>query len=215
MTNKDKVFTALGNAELCDDCLSISSGVSPRNAVNGICRTLFKESKIHRHFSKCNHCGKNKYVNHLLEGTPAKITVSIAEQSDLIKLKPWFWEGNVQSKVVTFLVQNNYSIQSVANTASRESGKDIVAVASNGTELWVSVKGYPETSSNTQARHWFCHAIFDLILYRGENPQVNLALAFPDGYKTYANLLPRVMWLKQLMNFRIFWVSENGNIRLE
>lgn len=106
-------------------------------------------------------------------------------------------------------------IRSVADTASRAPGKDIVAITPNGNELWISVKGYPEKSPNVQARHWFSGSVFDLILYHGENPNITLALALPDGFITYANLVPRVNWLKQTMPFEIFWVSEDGNVRKE
>lgn len=40
MSNKDKVLAALLHAQLCDDCLSISSNVTPRQTVYSICRTL-------------------------------------------------------------------------------------------------------------------------------------------------------------------------------
>lgn len=53
----------------------------------------------------------------------------------------WFWEGNVQARVVSYLAYNGYVIRSVANTVSRKSGKDIVAIAPDGNELWGSVKG--------------------------------------------------------------------------
>ncbi|WP_174819897.1 PD-(D/E)XK nuclease family transposase [Paenibacillus koleovorans] len=42
-----------------------------------------------------------------------------------------------------------------ADTTSRTSGKDIIAIDRQGKELWISVKGYLEKSSNVQARHWF------------------------------------------------------------
>jgi len=90
-----------------------------------------------------------------------------------------------------------------------------VAVAPDGSELWVSVKGYPEKSPNVQARHWFSGAVFDLLLYRGQDPSAKLALALPQGFATYTNLLPRIDWLKQMMQFQVFWVSEDGTVRVE
>ena len=104
---------------------------------------------------------------------------------------------------------------SIANTASRESGKDIEAITPNGKTLWVSVKGWPEKSQNTQARHWFSQGLFDIILYRDESKDVELALAFPDGFPTYNNLAKRVRWFQELAKFKIFWVSENGSVRSE
>jgi len=133
--------------------------------------------------------------------------------------RPWNWEGNVQAVVVDFLSKNGYKISQVANTAIFEKGKDIVAITPNGKTLWVSVKGWPSgtrsTRPNTQARNWFSRALFDIILYRDEDPTVELALAFPDGYTTYLNLAKRIGWFKKSTKLQIFWVSENGAIRIE
>lgn len=95
---------------------------------------------------------------------------------------PWYWEGNIQAVLVNHLSMNGYRIVSTANTASHESGKDIEAVGADGKILWVSVKGWPEKSQNTQARHWFSQALFDIILYRNESKNVDLAVAFPDKF---------------------------------
>lgn len=103
----------------------------------------------------------------------------------------------------------------MADTESRAPGKDIIALSPDGRELWVSVKGFPENSPNTQARHWFSGAVFDLILYHGENPDVTLALGLPDGFPTYKGLPPRVKWLQESMPFRIYWVAESGRVSVE
>lgn len=126
--------------------------------------------------------------------------------------RPWHWEGNVQAMVVAHLQSKGYTIVRVANTESREAGKDIIARSAGGQLLWVSVKGFPEKSANTQARHWFAGAMFDLLLYHGENANVDLALGLPDGYQTYRGLSERVAWLRQVMPFTIYWVSESGAV---
>ena len=116
---------------------------------------------------------------------------------------------------MSWLAQHWYRIRRVAHTESREAGKDIVAVAPNGRELWVSAKGYPENSANTQARHWFAGAVFDLVLYRNERADVHLALALPKKSVTYIALAARTIWLQKSMPFSIFWVTESGEVRLE
>jgi len=109
-------------------------------------------------------------------------------------------------------------MQNVADTASKEPGIDIAAER-DGRELWVSVKGFPRATSKThpatQARHWFSHAIFDLVLYRSKNPDVELAAAFPDGFVTYHNLTSRVGWLRENLPATIIWVAEDGTIRFD
>lgn len=76
-------------------------------------------------------------------------------------------------------------------------------------------KGYPDKSQHVQARHCFSSALFDLVLYRGESSTAKLVLALLEGFTTYANLYPRIEWLKQTLPFEIYWISENGNVRVE
>ncbi len=218
MTNKDRILSVMTTQEICDDCLSDQSGVRPRQTVYSICRTLSQESVITRNQGKCNLCRKPKLVSLLLSNQSSKKEVassSLDVNNEPSQTTDWFWEGNVQAKVVGYLVKNGYDIRSVSDTASRAPGKDIVAITPDGNELWISVKGYPEKSPNVQARHWFSQAVFDLVLYRGEGPNVKLALALPDGFVTYLNLLPRINWLKQTTPFQVFWVSEDGKVRRE
>ena len=215
MTNKERILAALVHAELCDDCLSLSSDVKPRQTVFAICSSMVKEAKIHRHHGKCDHCHKIKNTSRLLEALPVAMSLQDTVVSSDSQHRPWYWEGNVQSAVVTHLTHHHYVIRSVADTASRVSGVDIIAVTAEGKEHWISVKGYPDKSSNVQARHWFSGAIFDLILYHGENPDVQLGIALPDGFATYRNLLPRIKWLKDSLSCQVYWVSENKEVRLE
>lgn len=74
-------------------------------------------------------------------------------------------------------------------------GKDIVAIAPSGQKLWISAKGYPvgtvKTNPRTQARHWFAHALFDLLLWHGEETSIAIGLALPE-YQTYRSLAPSI-----------------------
>jgi hypothetical protein len=148
------------------------------------------------------------------EKQPSKQTVSKAGNIDA---ENWFWEGNVQAQVVTYLASQKFKIMSVANTASREPGKDIVAER-DGKELWVSVKGFPKgtarTQPSTQAGHWFKHAVFDILQYRGESKNNALGLALPD-YPRYRTLSEKIAWLKPIAKFVYFWVQENGDVVVE
>ena len=128
--------------------------------------------------------------------------------------RPWFWEGNVQSAAVTYLAGRGYRIISVADTASRQRGKDIVAENAEG-RLWVSVKGYPKGTARThpsaQTGVWFSQAVFDIVAYRSEDPDVQLALALPD-FPPYRALAEKVRWLMPVAPFRILWVEEDGSV---
>ncbi|WP_206922520.1 hypothetical protein [Alicyclobacillus suci] len=157
-------------------------------------------------------------MSHVSGSQPTYSETAATVQESALEAKgtaAWYWEGNVQTQVVSYLAYNGYTILHAADTASREAGKDIVAVAPDGSELWVSMKGYPEKSSNTQARHWFSAAVFDLLLYHGQDPNARLTLALPAGFVTYANLLPRIEWLKLAMPFQVFWVTEDGSVMVE
>ncbi|MFQ5421863.1 MAG: hypothetical protein ACE5EY_16050, partial [Anaerolineae bacterium] len=127
-------------------------------------------------------------------------------------IKPWFWEGNVQTSVVRFLEQKNYIIHSAANTASKERGKDIEAEY-DGKDLWITVKGYPEgtkrTHPSTQAGHWFKQAAFDILQYRGESHEAHLGMALPD-FPRYRSLAQKIKWLQPVAKFTYYWVRENG-----
>lgn len=218
MTNKNKVIQYLSNNQkpICDDCLSFELNFPQRQVANQICNALYMQGKIKRQRGTCHICEKSKLVNIKCDSMEIKndihrknITRKLSEQY------PWYWEGNIQSAIVSWLSQNRYKILSVANTAQRTPGKDIIAESLNGKKLWITVKGYPEKSSHTQARHWFAQAIFDLILYRDESPSVDLAMGLPDNFQTYISLSKKVNWLKKNLPFKIFWVSREGEIRKE
>jgi hypothetical protein len=138
-----------------------------------------------------------------------------AEPSDS---RPWYWEGNVQAAVVKYLVANEHRIVRVADTASKEGGKDITAVMPSGQELWVSVKGYPQgtarTSPATQARHYFAAALYDLVAWHGENPAVALVIALPD-FPTYRNMVRHIAWVLPAAKASLFWVHGDGTVRPE
>jgi hypothetical protein len=132
-------------------------------------------------------------------------------------LRSWAWEGNVQAAAVAYLARQGWLIRSVADTASRQTGKDIVA-EQHGAMLWVSAKGYPpgtpRTRPSAQAGHWFKQAVFDMLAYRGENMDVELAIALPD-FPRYRNLALRVNWIRPVARFSYYWVQENGDVRVE
>lgn len=219
MNNSEKVlqFLRQNQSQFCDDHLSEKTGIRPRQQIFQICTSLAAEGLIiRRKRTLCSVCGKDKITSSIYSKIP--LDKSVPEKKDDILPPPsriWPWEGNIQSTLVTYLAKEGYKIIRVADTDSRESGKDIEAITPDGGKMWVSVKGWPEKSSNTQARHWFSQALFDIILYRNESNDTDLALAFPDDFQTYLNLAKRIKWFKDTAKFKIFWISEHGSIRIE
>lgn len=203
---------------LCDDCLSELTHIAPRQSINTCCRN--NTSQIVRSRGKaCVQCRQEKIVNSLRQNG---LIDTVKQKNNQINNQGllehhWFWEGNVQGRIAFFLEQQGYVIKNLADTQSRQSGKDIIAYHANNLSLWVTVKGFPEnkgqTQPTTQARHWFSQAIFDLVCYHGENPTASLALGIPDVGKTYRNLLKKTEWFKKSLPFKVFLVNEDGSVR--
>jgi hypothetical protein len=65
MTASERILQTLGNSPdgLCDDCLSIASGVTPRQQVYQRATELFQDGKIFRNKRSCSSCKKFKLVN--------------------------------------------------------------------------------------------------------------------------------------------------------
>jgi hypothetical protein len=139
----------------------------------------------------------------------------------------WFWEGNVQKKIVGFMNRNEgFEIISTANTQTKERGPDILA-EKGGVRRIVSVKGYPSdkytsgpnmgrkkpTQPTLQAKHWFAEAVFDLIRAKSARPEIEIALGFPK-IPRYVNLLREVQWFRETIGLLCYFVGENGEVEV-
>ncbi len=228
MSHRDTILAALASLRrpICDDCLSLVTRISPRQKVFANCSELAAEGRITRQrLENCHRCGKSKICNspgnlaRLASALPSSVAApGRPVQAAADSARPWHWEGNVQAALIEQLVQDGWSIRSAANTATKAAGKDIVATR-GGKELWVSVKGYPvataKTPASMQARHWFSHAIFDACMYRDQSDEARIAVAFPDGYKTYLALATRIKWLRGSIPLQVFWIARDGQVRAE
>ncbi len=207
-TIREKIIAYLQQHQngIDDDALAEVLQLSARQQANSHCRRLEHEGlvirrrvngKIHNFWNE----GKQSPPAHHPDVKPDNV-------------KPWFWEGNVQTSVIRYLEQRNYVIHSAANTASKERGKDIEARHGKRI-LWITVKGYPEgtkkTHPSTQAGHWFKQAAFDILQYRGENNKVNLGLALPD-FPRYRSLAQKIKWFQPVARFTYYWVQENRTV---
>jgi hypothetical protein len=129
--------------------------------------------------------------------------------------RAWYWEGNVVARIVRGLRDRNYAIEKVVDTATKEAGVDIVASSPDGRPLWISVKGFPEKSAYVQARHWFAGAVLDMVLYRNERADVDLAIGLPAGFPTYEALVARTSWLRAAIPFSVYWAAEAGGVTVQ
>ena len=196
-----------------DDLLARNLNLSARQQANSRCRQLEEEGLVERR--KVRGKIHNFWIGGESRGE-AKASTPVKELTAVKKSKTenWFWEGNVQAQVVGYLAGQGYNIMSVADTASRQRGKDIEA-EKNGNPSWISVKGYPEgtakTHPSTQAGHWFKQAMFDILEYRGEDPDAELGLALPD-FPRYRNMAEKIAWLQPVAEYTYYWVQETGDV---
>lgn len=105
----------------------------------------------------------------------------------------WHTEANVQASVVRHLATTGWSILSVADTATRQRGIDVVATR-EGTTVGVEVKGYPSaryadparaleakiTSPTNQSPHWYAQAVLAAMRLRTREPDYRSVIALPD-----------------------------------
>jgi len=212
MIIKDRIVVCLRTHPegLDDDELAKILNLSARQTANINCRRLRDEGVVERR-------EVNGKLHNFLVREPVIKRISQKAEQTSSKYDDWFWEGNVQSQVVKFLVSQGGQIRSVADTASHQRGIDIVAER-DGKNLWVSVKGYPRGTAKTrpsvQAGHWFKHAIFDIIEYRERDNYALLVVAFPD-YPRYRKLAEKISWFQPAADFKYYWVKENGDISVE
>ena len=219
MTVRDRIVEHLKchTEGVDDDLLTEALGLSRRQYANQECRKLEGLGLVERRIVN----GKTR--NFLRDGTRnssadlpvPSVSPEVSEESQQKPDKSWYWEGNIQSAVVAFLVSKGFMIRRVADTVTREHGKDIVAVSSSGRELWVSVKGRPEGTSRTSphlmAKHYFEAAVHDLLCWRDEDKSVSVALGLPD-FVTYQSGARKIEGRLLELKASIFWVSDDGKV---
>lgn len=217
MTIKQRIISFLQNHPegIDDDELADVLNLSARQQANMRCRELEKEGLVIRR-------QVNGKIHNFWAGNGiTRMQSVLLKPKDLHNIRRnsenWFWEGNIQKKVITYLIAHGYYIRSVADTASHQQGIDVVAEKDRKT-LWVSVKSYPrgtkKTKPSTEAGHWFKQAIFDIIEYRERDRNVLLAVALPD-YPRYHSMAQKITWLKPIANYSYLWIKESGEVTAE
>lgn len=136
----------------------------------------------------------------------------------------WHTEANVQAQIVTHLVVNGWNIVSVANTATKEQGLDVLA--RRGTEtVGIEVKGYPSrfyadparagqrkpTQPPTQARVWYSSAIMSAMRLRSRQREMRAVIALPH-FPTYRALYADTKWGLDQCGIEVWWVTEDGAV---
>ncbi|WP_202977835.1 hypothetical protein [Nocardioides daphniae] len=136
----------------------------------------------------------------------------------------WHTEANVQAALVTALAGEGWRILSVANTATKEHGIDVIA-SRDGLTVGVEVKGFPSrnyadparageakrTSPSTQAGHWFSQAVLAAMRLRGKEPGWGSVIALPD-FPRYRDLHAETAGSLAAAQIEVWWVEQDGTV---
>ncbi len=139
----------------------------------------------------------------------------------------WHQEARVQAAVVTALAGEGWRILSVADTASRARGVDILAVR-NGETIGVEVKGYPSrqyadparsherkpTAPSNQAGHWYAQAVLAAMRLRSRERDWRSVIALPD-FSRYRDLHRETVGSLAAAGIDVWWVHRDGDVVMD
>lgn len=137
-------------------------------------------------------------------------------------VEEWHTEANVQAVLVTALAADRWRILSVANTATKEHGVDVIASRDSQT-VGIEVKGFPSrsyadparanevkrTSPSTQAGHWYSQAVLAAMRLRGKEPTWRSVIALPD-FPRYRDLHTETAGSLAAAQIEVWWVDQAG-----
>jgi hypothetical protein len=86
----------------CDDCLSVSLAITPRQTINQIYNVLFDAGKIERSEGCCARCGKHKLVNCSRVALAAPLPPRDAPVSGRAPIPGALVEGGLMKSSVSF-----------------------------------------------------------------------------------------------------------------
>lgn len=156
--------------------------------------------------------------------TRSEASAAKDDAASLDATKDWFWEGNVVSAIISYLEADDWTIESAADTRSKERGPDIHATKS-GRMLLIEAKGYPSTNYRdprrngerkptnpvVQAGHWYSHALLKGMRLQGKHPDAIVALGLPD-FPRYRTLLDETRSALERLEFALFIVHIDGTV---
>lgn len=163
---------------------------------------------------------------HLSAARPTSVAEGARGEASLdgVASVEWHTESNVQSLLVTSLVNHGWRILSVANTATREHGIDVVAARGDQT-VGIEVKGFPSrhyadparaaqvkrTSPSTQAGHWYSQAVLAAMRLRGKEPTWRSVIALPD-FPRYRDLYAETSGSLAAAMIEVWWIDARGQV---
>jgi hypothetical protein len=136
----------------------------------------------------------------------------------------WHTEASVQASLVTALAADGWRIVSVAKTATKEHGIDVIA-ARDGQTVGVEVKGYPSrdyadpkragevkrSSPSNQAGHWYAQAVLAAMRIRGKEPTWRSVIVLPD-FPRYRTLFSATAASLAAAQIEVWWLDPLGTL---
>ncbi|NMM29687.1 MAG: hypothetical protein HHJ10_01205 [Cellulomonas sp.] len=135
----------------------------------------------------------------------------------------WPWEGRVQTVFADYLRANGWSVTSMADTAKKATGVDVLA-RKGARNLGAEVKGWPSrtysdprrsdevkpTQPGNQAGHWFSQAVVKGLMLLDSHPGYESLVVVPD-YPRYRDLAHRTRTGRAAAGVHVVLVSEDGS----
>ena len=203
MTNADRILDILKRYPegLDDDELSQLSGVTPRQTVNQIARSLEVQGTLIRR----RDFVRGKIVNRLIKREAPLSPVEARGVKHQSPAHPAILsEDDVKKAMLDHLTQDGWTVHV---KWGRAPGIDIEAVLGERV-LCIEAKG--EVSLRPQMVNYFLGALGEL-LQRMDAPGKEYGLALPT-HSTYVGLVNRLpLWVKQRLNLQFFFVRRDGD----
>ena len=135
----------------------------------------------------------------------------------------WYWEGNIQEKIVIHLQNQGYDVIAV-DTIKKTIGADIIAKKFDK-KIVVEVKGWPSdkysdgpkkgqlkpTQPTLQAKHWLSEAFLTIIRRKQFFLDSTLAIGLPR-YQRYIDLVSDIRWAIESLKIKTFFVDSKGEV---
>jgi hypothetical protein len=133
----------------------------------------------------------------------------------------------VQDVFAQFLARQGWTITSMADTASKARGVDVLAVKDER-RLAAEVKGWPSTTYSDPARagetkptqptlqagHWFAGALSKALMVLDSHPGSETLVVLPD-YPRYRDLAARTRTGRGRADVHVVLVAEDGQVESE
>ena len=195
----------------------------------GVSRAEFISHEARRHLAALGFEVHGQIVAREPKNRGDKATVAKARpspSSENPQDREWHTEATVQAAVVTALATARWRVLSVANTATRERGVDVVAFR-DGETVGIEVKGFPSqhyadparagetkpTRPSTQAGHWYAQAILAAMRLRGKEPAWRSVIALP-AFSRYQDLHRETQGSLDAAQIEVWWVEQDGSVSL-